>query len=137
MYTYNRHERQFWSTEKKFNTHWNENPDNGCWEWTGGKNNVGYGMFRDGDKMRTAHRISYEIHYGYIPIGKHVLHSCDNPKCVNPEHLWLGSHQDNMHDKVLKGRSVLQMPKGSCKHCGASMTINLLARWHNDNCKHK
>ena len=63
------------------------NPVTDCWEWQAGTNNIGYGMIRDGSKMRTAHRVSYEEHNNVqIPIGKCVLHTCDNTKCVNPDH---------------------------------------------------
>lgn len=134
---YNRQERKYWSKDRKFHTHWIENPDNGCWEWTGGKNNVGYGMFRDGAGMRTAHRVSYELHKGKIPKGKHVCHSCDNPKCVNPDHLWVGTHQDNMQDRSRKNRNSFQWKIDTCKYCKATMHVGLLKRWHNENCKHK
>ena len=77
-----------------------------CWEWTANKNNKGYGMFYPGygKNKRLAHRISYELHVAPIPEGKHVLHICDNPGCVNPEHLFTGTHGDNMRDKEAKNR---------------------------------
>jgi hypothetical protein len=86
-------------------------PDkHGCWPWTATKNNKGYGMMADktGIKMRLAHRISWELVYGPIPEGLLVLHHCDNPGCVNPAHLFLGTQQDNMQDMARKERQGLQ-----------------------------
>lgn len=78
---------------------------NGCWEWSGGKNASGYGVFCINSKPIPAHRASWEAHYNKpIPKGKWVLHACDNPACINPNHLFLGTHQDNVTDKVMKGR---------------------------------
>lgn len=79
----------------------------GCWEWQASRLKTGYpyGWFWDseGKRMRTAHRVSYEIFKGDIG-DKDVLHSCDNPGCVNPDHLFLGTHSDNMKDMFAKGR---------------------------------
>jgi len=75
-----------------------------CWIWTDSVNNAGYGRIRVNRKDKMAHRISWEIHNGPIPEGMWVLHNCDNPPCVNPEHLWLGNHLDNVRDKVNKNR---------------------------------
>lgn len=73
-----------------------------CWNWTSvGKR---YGQFSVGGKLLLAHRVSWSLSNGPIPDGLHVLHRCDNGKCVNPEHLFLGTHFDNMRDKVSKGR---------------------------------
>ncbi|KJK11726.1 hypothetical protein UB48_26925, partial [Pseudomonas sp. 2(2015)] len=78
-----------------------------CWDWQA-KSRIGdYGVFtvRAG-VQRLAHRLSYEIHYGEAPPGRMVVrHRCDNPLCVNPDHLELGTHADNMRDKVRRGRT--------------------------------
>lgn len=110
-----------------------------CWIWQGGKNNIGYGMIRDEHGMRTTHRVSYEIHKGMIPKGMCVLHSCDNPLCVNPNHLRVGTHKDNTQDMISKGRSNYfgHLDTRTCKHCGLKTSPSMNARWHNDNCKHK
>jgi hypothetical protein len=76
----------------------------GCIEWTRAKNNMGYGMLRIHNKGKLAHRISYERSVGPIPEGMNVLHSCDNPACLNPDHLFLGTQRDNIQDCVRKGR---------------------------------
>lgn len=76
----------------------------GCWVWTGSKIPTGYGKLSIHNKKVAAHRLSWALHNGPIPAGLHVLHRCDNPPCVNPEHLFLGTDGDNAADKVSKGR---------------------------------
>ena len=76
----------------------------GCFLWTAALNNMGYGLFRAAGKLQLAHRVSYEIANGPIPTGLLVCHSCDVPNCVNPDHLWVGTHKDNAADMVAKGR---------------------------------
>ncbi len=75
----------------------------GCWEWSGYRRK-GYGNLRFKGRQMAAHRWMWEIVYGHIPNGLCVLHRCDNPPCVNPYHLWLGTHLDNMQDRDAKGR---------------------------------
>lgn len=89
--------------EERFHDKYIPEPNSGCWLWIANANRTGYGCLSD-SKQRLAHRISWEIHRGPIPEGLYVLHKCDVPICVNPEHLFLGTHQDNMDDMVRKGR---------------------------------
>jgi hypothetical protein len=83
--------------------------ESGCWEFTGHINNRGYGLISKGgrsQKLMLCHRASYESFVGPIPEGKIVLHKCDNTKCFNPDHLSVGTQQDNMDDMASKGRRV-------------------------------
>jgi len=82
-----------------------------CWEWTAYKGKSGYGAFWLNNTDKRAHRVSWVLHKGVIPKGQLVLHKCDNPGCVNPDHLFLGTTQDNINDKVAKGRQY--QPRGS------------------------
>jgi hypothetical protein len=84
------------------------NPDD-CWEWQAGRNKDGYGHFFVSPQLRgqRANRVAWELTNGPIPKGLDVLHTCDNPPCCNPAHLFLGTHLDNMHDRDNKGRLVI------------------------------
>lgn len=75
-----------------------------CWIWEGSRNPRRYGNLRINKKLWLAHRYSWFIHFGEIPQEKLVLHKCDNPPCVNPEHLFLGTYYDNHRDMIIKGR---------------------------------
>jgi hypothetical protein len=90
-----------------------------CWEWKAGRFPEGYGQFYFDDTSKYAHRVAWKFIYGDIPPGIKVLHHCDNPPCCNPIHLFLGTHTDNMRDKLNKHRE--NMPKGE-KHGMAKLT---------------
>ena len=87
------------------------NPITKCWEWNGSKRR-GYGRMIVGSRTNgtrrsaSAHRVSYELYHGEIPDGMEVCHTCDNPCCVNPEHLFIGTRQDNVDDRERKGRNI-------------------------------
>jgi len=91
-------EERFWAKVEK---------STGCWNWTAAKNPKGYGIFcieKKTNSLELAHRVSYRLHYGAIPEDLRVLHHCDNPTCVRPDHLFLGTDGDNTADKVAKNR---------------------------------
>ncbi len=93
-------EERFWEKVSK---------NEGCWEWQGGRHKRGYGKFHvdlTGDRRRwsLAHRVSWELAHELIPPGSFVLHKCDTPACVRPDHLELGDQKKNMGDCALRGR---------------------------------
>jgi hypothetical protein len=87
---------RFWSKVEK---------TDGCWLWTAFKNPKGYGQLTYHQRRYLAHRFAWKITFGPVPVGAEVLHHCDNPACVRPDHLFIGCHADNMHDMVQKERS--------------------------------
>lgn len=109
------------SDETRFRSKYEVNELSGCWEWLGGRYDDGYGMFRFGGTTGQAHRYSWELSHGEIPDSALVCHSCDNPSCVNPEHLFLGTPGVNMEDKVQKGRQAKGVEFSSAKLTDASV----------------
>ena len=105
-------EQRFWQqVDKKQN--------NLCWNWIGYYNKNGYGKIKINRKMISTHRFCWKIHFGEISKDLCVLHTCDNPRCVNPNHLFLGTQQDNIKDMILKNRQY--HPKGE-NNCKAKLT---------------
>lgn len=97
---------RFWHRVSKSET--------GCWDWTGNASDNGYGHIRN-DERRTegVHRFSFRLHVGPIPKGLDVCHRCDNKRCVRPDHLYLGTRRQNLHDAVRTGR----IPTGEAHRC--------------------
>lgn len=92
---------------QRFNDKWIPEPNSGCWLWSGAVNEIdrevrGYMWYKGGH--RRASRISWDLRHGIIPEGLNVLHKCDTPLCVNPDHLFLGTTRENVHDSIKKGR---------------------------------
>ncbi len=120
--------------ESDFNRFWQNvaftaNP-NLCWNWTAAIYSIKkpYGIFYFNNKGYTASRVAYTFHFKEDPKELCVLHKCDNPKCVNPNHLFLGTNDDNVKDKVSKGRQA----KNKCWNKGKETNFRL---WNNKNCK--
>lgn len=96
----------------------------GCWDWKASKFRSGYARFAMPPPTRhsvVAHRVSYELYKGPIPDGLLVCHTCDNPACTNPDHLFLGTHSDNVQDMLRKGRN---NPQRGDKHYRRRKNLN-------------
>ncbi len=104
-----------------------------CWPWTGstcparGYGHIGLTLVSGKRCVKGAHRVAWILEFGHIPVGLDVLHRCDNPPCINPRHLFLGTHGDNMRDAVAKGR----LPgKGRAR-------LPQPPKWHRDGLRHE
>ena len=112
---------------------------NECWPWRAKRQMRGgdYGHF----ESKLAHRIAFELHYGIAPGNKCVCHSCDNPPCCNPAHLWLGTRKENMDDMRRKGREpAIQRrhrsgPPEHCRKCGHRRTDDYVFRQYGKECR--
>lgn len=113
----------------RFATKYEPVPEAGCWLWIGGTNEHGYGIIGLGsraDGVAKAHRVSWELSRGPIPAGLSVLHKCDTPACVNPDHLWLGTKRGNSRDMARKGRHRIPDNRGE-RSAGAKLTAAAVA----------
>lgn len=113
-------EERFWEKVNKTDT---------CWLWLGAPNRGGYGSIYINGVDTYAHRYSYQLHYGSVPDGLDVLHTCDTPLCVNPAHLFVSTHKDNMDDRDNKGRGNPQQGERSGQ---AKVTEDIVRKIHLD-----
>lgn len=88
-----------------------------CWEWQAARSPQGYGRFQLDGRAQRAHRVSWEMAHGPVPAGLFVCHHCDNPACVRPEHLFLGTPSDNTKDAFAKGRQTNPRPQSGMIDC--------------------
>ena len=103
-----------------------------CIEYTGGISSNGYGVFWLNGRSENAHKASYSLHKGKINVGEWVLHTCDNKKCINPLHLYLGDHHQNTLDAVNRGRMASGIRHGSKTNPASRKRIN--AKFNDDDC---
>lgn len=102
--------------QQRFNAKWTEDPSTGCYVWHAYKNPKGYGMFEAASRQtKLAHRVAWEMVNGPIPQGMLVCHTCDNPSCVNPAHMFLGTDADNKRDSISKGRAKIPRARGEAQ----------------------
>lgn len=104
------------SPEERFWTYVDAAAADECWLWNGHRNKNGYGTLRSKTTTLAVHRVSYEMHKGKIPEGLVIRHMCNNPPCVNPNHLLVGTNLDNVMDKVRAGRTPVNESHGNCKY---------------------
>jgi HNH endonuclease len=133
------HQREYPMSPPKCPPHWPlgqrltersvRDPKTGCLLWTGGRNDSGYGFLRWMGRNWLAHRAAWVARHGSIPKGLFVCHRCDVRNCVNPEHLFLGTHEDNMADRAEKMSRRLRRRKGTRHHVAKSPDILQIRMW--------
>ena len=105
----------FWANAEK---------SDGCWRWKGQLDPYGYGHTKYQGHRQGAHRVAWQLAYGPIPVGLYVLHHCDNPRCVRPEHLFIGTQAENIRDMIEKGRFAVTLGE---QQGGAKLTARQVA----------
>ncbi len=123
------------SLKERFEEKYIPEPMSGCWLWVGATGPNGYGHMGFNGKYLSSHRVSFELFKGAIPKNICVLHKCDNKACVNPDHLFIGTHKDNYEDMVKKDRRVTSKGKdsyfGKNTHCKNGHEYNSINTWFN------
>lgn len=120
---------QFKPIKDSFHSRYVKDAVSGCWNWLGYTTSDGHGTAHHEGKGWMAHRLSWYLHRGPFDLSLKICHRCDNPKCVNPNHLFIGTHQDNQYDKISKGRQA----KGS-GHGRAKLTEQDVRRIRTEKC---
>jgi len=115
------------TAEQRLERGYTPDPNSGCWLWVRGQRNKKslYGSLTFKRKVIYAHRLSYETFVGPVPPGLDVLHKCDTPACVNPQHLWVGTHTENMRDCMEKGRNPTMLKRSHCKQGHSLIGLNV------------
>jgi len=109
--------------QERFDAYYCAIPIAGCWIWEGTLKN-GYGVLKQDRRPIYAHRLSWELAFGQIPDGMEICHRCDVKQCVNPAHLFLGTHRDNMLDAWSKGRTKQPPARSGIAHCMAKLSVD-------------
>ncbi len=109
----------------------------GCWVWNANRHRQGYGKFKINNKDVSAHRASWILYIGEIPLGMLVCHKCDNPPCVRPDHLFLGTAKDNSRDRDNKGRLVAWHSLQTTAPCGHPYNMGAKTKRRCRECRNK
>ena len=115
--------------ERFLSTGWTE-VDEGCWEWSGGRKRFGHGYVTYKGKDIPTHRLAYETWVGPIPEGHVVRHKCDNPPCINPDHLETGTHADNSRDMVERDRFFSKLTREDVIEIRQGLTMPGISQYH-------